>query len=89
MPVGLYSWRLQNSRFGYDQVIVQQPGQLVTEHYYIGVRRQPRLLALLPRLDQRLRELAADGTLHRLDEHYSARYLAEPHSMPNLYDPIP
>lgn len=89
MPVGLYSWKLQNSRFGYDQVIVQQPGQLVTEHYYIGVRRHPPLLALLPRLEQRLRELAADGSLRRLEEHYSARYLAEPHSMPNLYAPTP
>ncbi len=89
MPVGLYSWKLQNRRFGYDQVIVQQPGELVTEHYHIGVRRDPALLALLPRLDQRLRELAADGTLARLDEHYSARYLAEPHRMPSLYDPTP
>lgn len=85
MPVGLYSWTLQNRRFGYDQVIVQQPGELVTEHYYIGVRRDPALLALLPRLDQRLRELEADGTLGRLDEHYRA----EPHRMPSLYDPTP
>lgn len=89
MPVGLYSWTLQNRRFGYDQVIVQQPGELVTEHYRIGVRRDPALLALLPRLDRRLRELAEDGTLKRLDEHYSARYLAEPHRMPNLYDSAP
>lgn len=70
-------------------MIVQQPGQLVTEHYHIGVRRDPALLALLPRLDQRLRELAEDGTLQRLDEHYSTRYRAEPHSMPSLYDPTP
>ncbi|UTW08811.1 substrate-binding periplasmic protein [Pseudomonas benzenivorans] len=89
MPVGLYSWTLQNRRFGYDQLIVQQPGELVTEHYYLGVRREPSLLALLPHLDQRLRELAEDGTLRRLDEHYSARYLAEPHRMPSLYDPAP
>lgn len=89
MPVGLYSWLLQNRRFGYDQLIVQQPGQLVTEHYRIGVRRDPALLALLPHLDRRLRELAEDGTLRHLDERYSARYLAEPHRMPNLYDSAP
>lgn len=89
MPVGLYSWTLQNRRFGYDQVIVQQPGELATEHYHIGVRRDPALLALLPRLDQRLRELAADGSLSRLNAHYSTRYRAEPHRMPSLYDPTP
>ena len=89
MPVGLYSWTLQNHRFGYDQLIVQQPGELVTEHYYIGVRRDPTLLTLLPRLDQRLRELAEDGTLQRLDEHYSTRYRAEPHRMPSFYDSTP
>ncbi len=89
MPVGLYAWTLQNQRFGYDQLIVHQPGELVTEHYHIGVRRDPILLALLPRIDRRLRELHADGTLQRLDRHYSARYRGEPHRMPSLYDPTP
>jgi polar amino acid transport system substrate-binding protein len=89
MPVGLYSWTLQNRRFGYDEVIVRLPGELVTEHYHIGVRRDPALLALLPRIDQRLRELEANGSLGRLDQYYSARYRAEPHRMPSLYDPAP
>ena len=89
MPVGLYSWTLQNRRFGYDHVIVQQPGELVTEHYRIAVRRDPELLALLPRFDQRLREMNGNGSLRRLDAFYSARYLAEPHRMPTLYDPAP
>lgn len=89
MPVGLYAWTLQNQRYGYDQLIVQQPGELVTEHYRIGVRRDPQLLALLPQIDRRLRELHVDGSLQRLDEHYSARYRDEPHHMPNLYDSTP
>lgn len=89
MPVGLYTWTLQNQRYGYDQVIVRQPGELVTEHYHIGVRRDPALLALLPQIDRRLRELRADGSLQRLDQHYSDRYRGEPHQMPSLYDPTP
>lgn len=87
MPMGLYSWTLQNRRFGYDNVIVQQPGALVTEHYHIAVRRDPELLALLPYLDQRLIQLEKDGTLKRLDEYYGARYRDEPYGKPESYEP--
>lgn len=89
MPVGLYSWTLQNRRFGYQELIVRHPRQLVTEHYHIGVRRDPALQSLLAHFDRRLGELSADGTLQRLDEQYSDRYRAEPHRMPSLYDPTP
>lgn len=77
MPIGLNSWRLQRHLLDDPQAVEQLPRPLVTEHYRIAVRRDPRLLAWLPHLERRLGELNADGSLQRLEQEYAFRYLED------------
>lgn len=77
MPVGLRTWRLQGQRLGYGNAIARLPEPLVTEHYYIGVRRGSALQPLLADVDRRLRAMHDDGSLQRLEDMYAGRYLAE------------
>ncbi|NMF89377.1 substrate-binding periplasmic protein [Aromatoleum petrolei] len=77
MPVGLRTWRLQGQRLGYGDEIMRLPKPLVTEHYYVAVRRGSPLESLLPHIDRRLAEMHADGSLQRLERAHADAYLAE------------
>ncbi len=77
MPVGLRTWGLQGQRLDYASEIARLPQALVTEHYYIAVRRGSRLQPLLADIDRRLHAMHEDGSLQRLEERYAGLYLAE------------
>ncbi len=77
MPVGLRTWSLQEQRLGDANEIARLPQALVTEHYYIAVRRGSRLEPLLAEIDRGLRAMHQDGSLQRLEELHAGRYLAE------------
>jgi polar amino acid transport system substrate-binding protein len=76
MPLGRETGRLQSLKLNLSTQIMPLSGALTTEHYYIAVRRGGELEQYLPRINQRLRELRADGTLAQLKRRYSRLYLA-------------
>ncbi|WP_227820011.1 substrate-binding periplasmic protein [Marinobacterium aestuarii] len=82
MPLGRETGRLQSLRLKLHGIIEPLPGALTTEHYYIAVRRAGALEAHLAYINQRLRELHADGTLAQLQTHYSQQYLNADTSSP-------
>lgn len=78
MPIGRDSGALQSRRLGYDAQVMALAQPLVTEYYYVAVRKGSALEALLPALDRRLAALHADGSIARRAREQAARYLAEP-----------
>ena len=80
MPVGLPTWRLQGQRLGYGEEIIRLPEPLVTEYYYVAVRRGSSLEPLLEQIDRRLRKMHEDGSLQRLERVHAQAYLAEQES---------
>lgn len=75
MPVGLLSGRLQSRKMGYHDKVVALDYRVSTEFYYLAVGHKSDLNMHMPFIDRRLEEMHNDGTIQRLTDHYSLKYL--------------
>ncbi|MFT6915562.1 MAG: polar amino acid transport system substrate-binding protein [Motiliproteus sp.] len=75
MPLGQLSGELQSRKLGFYPQIIPLNRVISTETYYLAVGRNSDLVKHLPYINRRLQEMRQDGTLERLTEQQSQRYL--------------
>jgi len=78
MPLGKLSGQLQSRKLGFHDQVMALDTEITTEHYYLAVGHDSGLQRHLPYLNQRLKEMHIDGTIERLTQQYSLKYLNTP-----------
>ncbi|WP_421863234.1 substrate-binding periplasmic protein [Motiliproteus sp.] len=75
MPLGRLSGELQSQKLGFNQIVPLDP-VISTEYYYLAIGHHSDLAHHLPKIDLHLTRMRQDGTLTRLIQQQSQRYLA-------------
>lgn len=78
MPVGLLSGRLQSRKMGFHEQVMPLDYRVSIEFYYLAVGHHSDLKKHLPFINNRLQEMHQDGTIKRLTDRYSLKYLDAP-----------
>lgn len=73
-PNGLYAGLIKVKESGYEGRIVPLPTPINTEYLYMPVSKKSVYLKYLPRLDEGLKKLRADGTIDKLVTKYIEQY---------------
>ncbi|MEH6576522.1 MAG: transporter substrate-binding domain-containing protein [Amphritea sp.] len=75
MPLGQLSGHLQSRKLGFHDQVKPLDVTIATEFYYLAVGRNSDLQQHLPFLNRRVSEMHRDGTIRRLTNLYSLKYL--------------